>query len=114
MAARKRPGKFIRAALAVGPLLTAGIVCAGPAHADEASYLNHLHAIGIQEVDGGDAALVQTGWKVCQQIAWGAPPSELQSLALQRSTQNLGPRGLTPRQADALIDYAIVDLCPRA
>ncbi len=113
MAAQRLPGKFLGAALAVGPLLTAGIVCAGPANADEASYLNHLHSIGIQDLGGGDPALVQTGWKICQQIDWGAAPSELQSLALQRSALDLGPRGLTPRQADALIDYAMVDLCPR-
>jgi Protein of unknown function (DUF732) len=114
MAALKLSGKFIRTALLGGPLLIAGVVCAGPAHADEASYLNHLHAVGIGDNEGGDAALVQTGWKVCQQISWGAPASELQSLALQRSAQDNGPKALTPRQADALIDYAIVDLCPRA
>ena len=114
MAAQKLSGKFIRAALVGGPLLIAGLVCAGPAHADEASYLGHLHAIGIQDFDGGDPALVATGWKVCQQISWGAPPEQLQSLALQRSAMDLGPKGLSPRQADALIDYAIVDLCPRA
>jgi hypothetical protein len=114
MAAQRLSGRFIPAALLGGPLLIAGVVCAGPAHADEASYLTHLHNIGIQDMDGGDAGLVQTGWKVCQQISWGAPASELQSLALQKSAQDQGPRGLTPRQADALIDYALVDLCPRA
>jgi hypothetical protein len=114
MAAQKLSGKFIRTALVGGPLLIAGVVCAGPAHADEASYLNHVHAVGIGDDEGGDAALVQTGWKVCQQISWGAPASELQSLALQNSAMHNGPKALTPRQADALIDYAIVDLCPRA
>jgi hypothetical protein len=114
MAARKRFGQFLGSALAGGPLLIAGVVCAGPAHADEASYLKNLHNIGITDLDGGDAALVQTGWKICQQLAWDTPPGQLQSLALQQSTRDLGPRGLTPRQADALIDYALVDLCPRA
>jgi hypothetical protein len=114
MAAQWLSGRFIRTALVGGPLLIAGVVCAGPAHADEASYLNHLYAVGIRDMDGGDAALLQTGWKICQQISWGAPASELQSLALQKSAQDQGPRGLTPRQADALIDYALVDLCPRA
>jgi hypothetical protein len=114
MAAQKLSGSFIRTALVGGPLLIAGVVCAGPAHADEVSYLNHLRAVGIADMEGGDPALVQTGWKVCQQISWGAPASELQSLALQRSAQDNGPRGLSPRQADALIDYAVVDLCPRA
>ena len=114
MAAQRLSGRFIPAALLGGPLLIAGVVCASPAHADEASYLTHLHNIGIQDMDGGDAGLVQTGWKVCQQISWGAPASQLQSLALQDSAMHNGPRALTPRQADALIDYAIVDLCPRA
>lgn len=114
MAAPKLYGKFVRAALAGGPLLIAGVVCAGPARADEASFLGHLHAIGIQDFEGGDPALVQTGWKICNQIAWGAPPQELQSLALQKSAQDLGPKGMSPRQADALVDYALVDLCPRA
>ncbi|MBW0012225.1 MAG: DUF732 domain-containing protein [Mycobacterium sp.] len=114
MAAQRLSGTFLRAALVVSPLLVAGVMSAGPAHADEASYLNHLHAVGIGDNEGGDAALVQTGWKVCQQISWGAPASELQSLALQDSTMHNGPKALTPRQADALIDYAVVDLCPRA
>ena len=114
MAAQRLSGRLIPAAFLAGPLLIAGVVCAGPAHADEASYLNHLHAVGIGDNEGGDAALVQTGWKICQQISWGAPASELQSLALQKSAQDNGPRALTPRQADALINYAIVDLCPRA
>lgn len=114
MPAQRISGRFLNAALAGGALLVSGIFCAGPARADEASYLTHLHAIGIQDLDGGDPALVQTGWKICQQISWGAPASELQSLALQKSAQDLGPRGMTPRQADALVDYALVDLCPRA
>jgi len=114
MAAQRLSGRFIHAALLGVPVLVAGVVCAGPAHADEASYLTHLHNIGIQDLDGGDAMLVQTGWKICNELAAGAPPQQLQSLALQQSTQDLGPRGLTPRQADALIDYALVDLCPRA
>jgi Protein of unknown function (DUF732) len=114
MAAQRLSGRFIRAAWVGGPLLIAGVVCASPAHADEASYLTHVHNIGIQDMDGGDPALVQTGWKICREISWGAPLQELQSLALQRSVQDQGPRGLSPRQADALIDYALVDLCPRA
>jgi hypothetical protein len=114
MAAQRLSGRFIPAALVGGPLLIAGVVCAGPAHADEASYLTHLHNVGIGDDEGGDPALVQTGWKVCQQISWGAPASQLQSLALQDSAMHNGPKALTPRQADALIDYAVVDLCPRA
>ena len=105
MAAQRLSGRFIRAALVGGPLLIAGVVCASPAHADEASYLTHLHNIGL---DYGDAAMLRDGRVICQQVSWGAPPSEMQSLTL---TQN---HGLSPRQADAIVDYALVDLCPRA
>ena len=105
MAAQRLSGRFIRAALVGGPLLIAGVVCASPANADEASYLTHLHNIGL---DYGDAAMLRDGRVICQQVSWGAPASEMQSLTL---TQN---HGLTPRQADAIVDYALVDLCPRA
>ena len=105
MAAQRHSGGFIRAALVGGPLLIAGVVCASPAHADDASYLTHLHNIGL---DYGDAAMLRDGRVICQQVSWGAPPSEMQSLTL---TQN---HGLSPRQADAIVDYALVDLCPRA
>jgi hypothetical protein len=105
MAAQRLSGRFIRAALVGGPLLIAGVVCASPAHADDASYLTHLHNIGL---DYGDAAMLRDGRVICQQVSWGAPPSEMQSLTL---TQN---HGLSPRQADAIVDYALVDLCPRA
>ena len=105
MAAQRLSGRFIRAALVGGPLLIAGVVCASPAHADEASYLTHLHNIGL---DYGDAAMLRDGRVICQQVSWGAPPSEMQSLTL---TQN---HGLSPRQADAIVDYALADLCPRA
>ena len=105
MAAQRLSGRFIRAALVGGPLLIAGVVCASPAHADDASYLTHLHNIGL---DYGDAAMLRDGRVICQQVSWGAPPSEMQSLTL---TQN---HGLSPRQADAIVDYALADLCPRA
>ena len=105
MAGQRLSGRFIRTALVGGPLLVAGVVCAGPAHADEASYLAHLRNIGL---DYGDASMLQDGRVICQQVSWGAPPSEMQALTL---TQN---HGLTPRQADAIVDYALVDLCPRA
>ena len=105
MAAQWLSGRFIRTALVGGPLLVAGVVCASPAHADEASYLTHLHNIGL---DYGDGAMLRDGRVICQQVSWGAPPSEMQSLTL---TQN---HGLSPRQADAIVDYALADLCPRA
>ncbi|MGZ4513216.1 MAG: DUF732 domain-containing protein [Mycobacterium sp.] len=113
MAARKRYGRLMGSALAGSAFLTAGVL-AGPAQADDTSYLNDLHNAGIHDVGGGDAALLVTGWKLCTQLSYGATPVQLADLALQRSDSDLGAKGLSPEQAGALINYAQVDLCPRA
>ena len=42
-----------------------------------ASYLNDMHNVGIQDFDGGDAALLQVGHKLCNEIWDGDPPAEL-------------------------------------
>ncbi|HYB83107.1 MAG TPA: DUF732 domain-containing protein [Mycobacterium sp.] len=114
MAAQRRYGRFMGAALVGGPLVVAGVVWASPARADETAYLNDLHNAGIQDVNGGDAALLQTGWRICTQLGYGAPPQQLRNLALQRSDSALGASGLTVQQADDLINYAQLDLCPSA
>jgi hypothetical protein len=112
MAARMRYGRFVGAALVGGPLLIAGVVWASPARADWVAYLNDLHNAGIQDFGGGDAALLQTGLKLCNQLAYGATPGQLQALALQRSDADQGPNGLNPQQAAAVVSYAQADLCP--
>ena len=112
MAAQKRRGRFIGLAVISSPFLIAGVVCASPAQADAASYLSDLHNSGIREFAGGDPALVQTGQRLCQQLSYGAPPAQLQSLALQTSDTDQGPNGLNPQQADQLVYYAQADLCP--
>ncbi len=114
MAAERLYRRFMGAALVGGPLLITGVVCAGPAQADEAAFLKHLRSDGIYAVSGGDQALLQMGWNVCQQLSWGAPPQQLQALALQRSDSSQGARGINPKQADDIVDYALVDLCPTA
>jgi hypothetical protein len=48
--------------------MVAGVVWASPAQADAASYLNDMHNVGIQDFDGGDAALLQVGHKLCNEI----------------------------------------------
>jgi Protein of unknown function (DUF732) len=111
MAAHRRSGRFVSLAVISGPLVVAGIVGAGPARADATSYLSHLHNVRIQEV-GGDSALLDTGQKMCVELADGASPNQLTALALQRSDAREGARALTPVQASELVDYAIVDLCP--
>lgn len=114
MAAQWLYGRFFGTALVSGPLLVAAVSWAGPAHADPAAFVNELHKAGIHAVTGGDAALVQMGWNVCQQLSWGAPPGQLESLALQRSDANQGAGGITPQQADAVVEDALRDLCPNA
>ncbi|BBZ49842.1 DUF732 domain-containing protein [Mycobacterium heidelbergense] len=112
MAAPTRYGQFVGSALVGGPLLVAGIVLASPARADATAYLNDLHNVGIHDVGGGDQALLQTGLKLCTQLSYGATPQQLRDLALQRSDGALGSNGLTVQQADDLINYARIDLCP--
>jgi len=114
MAAQRRYGRFVGTALAAGPLLAAGVIWASPAQADEASYLNDLHNSGIHDLNGGDPALLQVGYKLCQQMQWGASPEQLVALALQRSDGQEGPNGLTPDMANNLIAYTAQDLCPKA
>jgi hypothetical protein len=111
MAAQKRRGRFIGLAVISSPFLIAGVVCASPAQADAASYLNDLHNSGIRDFAGGDPALLQTGQRLCQQLSYGVPPGQLQGLALQTSDTDLGPNGLNPQQADLLVYYAQADLC---
>ena len=112
MAAQRRPRRFMGLALTSGPLLVAGVVWASPAQADAASYLNDMHNVGIQDFDGGDAALLQVGQKLCDEIWYGYPPDELATMALQRSDTVRGADGINPQQANELVYYAKADLCP--
>jgi len=114
MAAQRRCGRFMGTALVGGLLLVAGVFWASPADADVTAFLNDAHKAGIHAVTGGDRALLQVGLNLCQQLSWGAPPSQLEALALQRSDSALGADGLTPQQADDIVDYALWDLCPNA
>ncbi|TAM64201.1 DUF732 domain-containing protein [Mycobacterium sp.] len=111
MSPRRLAGGFIASALFAGPLL-AGLVWAGPAQADATSFLSDVHRAGIHAVTGGDTALLQAGLNICQQISWGAPPGQLEGLALQRSNETQGAGGLSPQQAGDLVVFAMRDLCP--
>lgn len=114
MAARRLYGRFMGAALTGGTLLLAGVMCAGPASADAASFLNDLHGAGIHAVNGGDDALLQMGADLCQQLSWGASPQQLEGLALQRSDADQGTGGINGRQAADVVIFALRDLCPSA
>jgi hypothetical protein len=98
--------------LTSGPLLVAGVVWASPAQADAASYVNDMHHAGIQDFDGGDAAMLHAGQVFCGKIWDGDPPAELAAMALQSSDTVRGAHGLTPQQADLFVYYAKADLCP--
>lgn len=111
MSPRRLATGFIGSALFGGPLL-AGLVWASPAQADATSFLNDMHRDGVHAVTGGDAALLQAGLNVCQQISWGAPPAQLEGLALQRSDDQQGAGGLNAQQANDVVVYAMRDLCP--
>jgi hypothetical protein len=111
MELRRLTTGFIGSALLGGPLL-ASLVWAGPAQADTAGFLNDMHRDGVHAVAGGDEALLQAGLNVCQQLSWGAPPTQLEGLALQRSDDRQGSGGLSPQQADDIVGYAQRDLCP--
>lgn len=112
MKAQTRKSRLVGWAAMGGPLLVAGIAFASLARADAASYLRDLHNAGIHDVDGGDPALLQVGQKLCSQVSYGVAPATLKIMALQRSDASLGPDGLTPAQANELVNYAIADLCP--
>lgn len=114
MSALHFPARLAGAAAFGGPLLAAAIGCATPAQADASSFLNDLHRDGIHAAAGGDDALLQAGMNLCQQLSWGAPPAQLESLALQRSDDRQGTSGLTPQQAGDIVGYAQRDLCPDA
>jgi Protein of unknown function (DUF732) len=111
MVAQKYYDRFSGVAMISGALLFAGIIWAAPAQADANSYLTDLRNAGIRD-DGGDAALLQTGWKLCTQVSYGVSPQQLVSLAVQRSDARHGANGLSPEKANALVGYAIADLCP--
>jgi Protein of unknown function (DUF732) len=111
MVAQKHYDRCSGVAVISGALLFAGIICAPPARADANSYLSDMRDAGIRD-EGGDAALFQTGRKLCTQVSYGASPRQLLALAVQHSEAGHGANGLRPQKADALVNYAIADPCP--
>ncbi len=114
MAGRRLYGRFTGTALMGIPILLAGVVCAGPAQADQTSFLTDLHNAGIHAVNGGDPELLAMGAGLCQQLSWGASPQQLENLAIQDSDADQGSGGINGRQAGDVVIFAIRDLCPQA
>ncbi|MEB4211314.1 DUF732 domain-containing protein [Mycobacterium sp. 94-17] len=112
MAALKRYGRRVLGLALTSGAVVAGVVWAGPAHADVASFLKDLHGDGIHDVDGGDATLVQVGQEICQQVWAGVDVRELKQTVLQTSDARLGRGGLSPQQASDFVNDSVNDLCP--
>lgn len=112
MAARTLRGGFMGVALLGGPLLALGVLWAGPALADETTYLKDLHNDGIQALSGNDQVLLQLGRNMCDELSRGTPAEQLEDVVLQQSDTEQGARGLSPKQANDIVFYAMVDLCP--
>ncbi|MEB4211219.1 DUF732 domain-containing protein [Mycobacterium sp. 94-17] len=110
MESKRRCSKFLGVALA-GGLLIFGIVCSGPALADENAYLNDLHNDGVHAMSGGDPTLVQLGWNMCGELSNGVAPEQLKSEILQQSDTEQGARGISDKQANDIVKYAMTDLC---
>lgn len=89
----------------------AGTGFAAPAHADETAYLTDLHNAGIGDASG-DSALLQVGWDLCRQLSDGASLEQLRAQVLYNSDTGQGSQGVGPAQANDVVNYAIVDLCP--
>ncbi|WP_197512651.1 DUF732 domain-containing protein [Mycobacterium sp. 852002-10029_SCH5224772] len=91
----------------------AGIAFAAPAQADETAYITDMHNAGIAN-DYGDSGLLKTGWQACESISSGLSPGDVKARILYNSDSNEGASGITPDQANDIVNYAMVDLCPSA
>ncbi len=114
MAARTRRGKSVSAVFVGGPLVALGVGWASPAWADEAAYLNDLRNDGIRAQPGGDQVLLQLGRNMCDELSRGTPADQLEDVVLQQSDTEQGSHGLSRKQANDIVSYAMVDLCPDA
>ncbi|WP_054601744.1 DUF732 domain-containing protein [Mycolicibacterium fortuitum] len=102
-------------ALAIPVLVLAGMPWAAPAYADTQSYLDVLHAVGINvpggiSTPGGDIEMKEWGWEVCALFAMGVPADKVRDQAVYNSGSS--PQyGMSVRQADAIVSAAVSQLC---
>jgi len=111
--ARQRLYGRLGAAVVGVPVLVAGVALAAPAYADEATYVNDMHNAGIASADG-DSGLLSTGKQVCDLIHSGTSPADVKAKLVYNSNSSQGSSGITADQANAIVNYAMVDLCPSA
>jgi hypothetical protein len=109
MTKRKRDARVVGTAAAVGALAWGGLIAAGPAAADTASYLQKLQDAGISTPRGAPE-LKEWGWEICLLFQTGEDPHRV----MEQAVYNSGSRpqyGMTVEQAETLMHIAVTDLC---
>jgi hypothetical protein len=99
--------------IALASVVVASLAFTAPAHADETSFINNLHNIGLVD-DGGESAMLNMGYKICDMLRDGVPPQELASRILYNSDKSQGDDAIGSTEADEVVAYAKADLCSGA
>ena len=102
-----------RLTIALASVTIASLAFAAPANADSTAYLNDIHNAGIAD-SSGDSDILATGRQVCDWISSGSSPSEVKARILYNSDNDQGSSGINATQANDIVNYAMVDLCPSA
>lgn len=109
MAMRRPVARVLGTVLPVLAWLVAGVVWAGPVRASAEEYVDNVHRLGIN-VPGGDVELLEWGYEACQLLELGKDYEDARAQAIYNSGSR--PRyDMTVAQADAIMHYAMADLC---
>ncbi len=109
MTMRRKVARVLGTVLAVVAWLVAGVVAAGPVRASAQEYVDNMHKLGIN-VPGGDVELLEWGYEACALLELGKDYDDARAQAVYNSGS--GPRyGMTVDQADAVMHFAMANLC---
>jgi hypothetical protein len=109
MATSRRRAGVVGTALAVGALALVGGVVASPAAASTEQFLKKVHDAGVASPPT-DVELREMGWEVCALFARGVAPRTVLRDAVNYS-RPYPPYGMTPQQANVVVDAAVTELC---
>jgi hypothetical protein len=109
MATRRQVARVLGTVLAVVAWLMAGVVEAGPVRASAQEYVDNVHGLGIN-VPGGDVELLEWGYEACKLLELGKSYEDARAQAIYNSGSG-PPYDMTVAQADAIMHYAMADLC---